>query len=85
MEDEEPQKVLSEVFFERVDKEYQQHQRATTQKTIDLTDSQNEAEKITNVHDYALFEALNEALDLFRPYKNRGGPMPWSSNTRVTK
>jgi hypothetical protein len=50
-----------------------------------LTESQHEAEKITNVHNYALFEALNEALDNFRPYKNKGGPMPWSSNTRVAK
>jgi len=32
-----------------------------------------------------LFEALNEALDLKRPYKNRGDPMPWSKNTRVVK
>ena len=38
-----------------------------------------------NVHNYALFEALNEALDLHRPYKNRGGPMPWSTNTREVK
>jgi len=37
------------------------------------------------VHNYALFEALNEALDLKRPYKNRGGPMPWSKNIRVVK
>lgn len=50
-----------------------------------MTASQEETEKIQNVHNYALFEALNEALDLKRPYKNKGGPMPWSKNTRVVK
>jgi hypothetical protein len=42
-------------------------------------------EKIQNVHHYALFEAFNEALDLQRPYKDKGGPMPWSKNTRVVR
>lgn len=37
------------------------------------------------MHHYALFEALNEALDQERPYKNKGEPMPWSKNTRVVK
>ena len=32
-----------------------------------------------------MFEALNEALDQERPYKNKGEPMPWSKNTRVVK
>ena len=50
-----------------------------------LTVSQEETENIQNVHHYALFESLNEALDQERPYKNKGEPMPWSKNTRVVK
>lgn len=42
-------------------------------------------ENINNVHHYALFESLNEALDASRPYQNKGEPMPWSKSTRVVK
>ena len=42
-------------------------------------------ENISNVHHYALFEALNEALDEHRPYANRGEPAPWSKCTRTVK
>lgn len=58
---------------------------ATAEISDDLTVSQEETENIQNVHHYALFEALNEALDQERPYKNKGEPMPWSKNTRVVK
>ena len=50
-----------------------------------LTVSQEDGENMQNVHHYALYEALNEALDLERPYKNKGEPMPWSKNTRVVR
>jgi hypothetical protein len=33
-----------------------------------LTGSQEENENIANTHHYALFETLNEALELERPY-----------------
>jgi hypothetical protein len=42
-------------------------------------------ENMDNVHHYALFEALNEALDEFRPYANRGEPDLWSKRTRIVK
>jgi len=58
---------------------------ATAEISDDLTVSQEETENIQNVRHYALFEALNEALDQERPYKNKGEPMPWSKNTRVVK
>jgi hypothetical protein len=47
--------------------------------------SKEDMENIQNVHNYAVFEALNEALDTERPYKTMGAPMPWSKNTRVVK
>ena len=50
-----------------------------------LSVSQEEMENINNVHLYALFESLNEALDVARPYQNKGEPMPWSKCTRVVK
>lgn len=48
-----------------------------------LTVSQEEMENINNVHHYSIFESLNEALDISRPYQNKGEPMPWSKSTRV--
>lgn len=50
-----------------------------------LTMSQEDQENIQNVHHYALFESLNEALDAERPYKSKGEPMPWSKNTRTVR
>lgn len=73
------------MFFNKIDREYFSVKRLTRDSQTDLTASQEETEKIQNVHNYALFEALNEALDQRRPYKNRGGPMPWSKNTRVVR
>jgi len=31
-----------------------------------------------NIHNKVLFDAINEALDNFRPYGLRGPPLPWS-------
>lgn len=31
-----------------------------------------------NIHNKVIFDAINEALDNYRPYGLRGPPMPWS-------
>lgn len=31
-----------------------------------------------NIHNKVLFDAVNEALDNYRPYGLRGPPLPWS-------
>jgi len=31
-----------------------------------------------NIHNKAIFDGLNEALDCLRPYGLRGPPVPWS-------
>jgi hypothetical protein len=36
-----------------------------------------------NIHNKVIFDAINEALDNFRPYGLRGTPMPWSQQTRT--
>lgn len=36
-------------------------------------------------HHKALYDAFNEALDLERPYKDKGQPAPWSKQTRIVK
>ena len=87
------QQILPQSFFNKMDREFVINQRmkarkidlATAEESDNLTVSQEETENIQNVHHYALFEALNEALDQERPYKNKGEPMPWSKNTRVVK
>ena len=36
-------------------------------------------------HHKALFDSFNQALDLERPYKDKGSPAPWSKQTRVAR
>ena len=65
-----------------------QKQKLTASQAEDsdiLTVSQEDDENIRNIHHYALFEALNDALDLERPYRTKGKPMPWSTNSRTFK
>jgi len=50
-----------------------------------LTVSQEDDETVHNIHHYALFEALNDVLDQERPYRTKGEPMPWSTNSRTFK
>ena len=59
--------------------------RAAVDDSDKLTVSQEEMENINNVHHYAVFESLNDALDASRPYQNKGEPMPWSKSTRVVR
>ena len=60
--------ILPQSFFNRVDREFVTTSRmlfnkAAVEDSDQLTVSQEEMENIGNVHHYALFEALNEALD----------------------
>lgn len=36
----------------------------------------------TNIHNKALFDAINEALDEYRPFGLKGPPLPWTNKTR---
>lgn len=36
-----------------------------------------------NIHNKAIFDAVNEAMDGFRPYGLRGPPLPWSKNSKT--
>ena len=59
--------------------------RSAAENSDVLTVSQEDRENIQNVHHYALFEALNEALDSERLYQTKGEPMPWSKDTRMVR
>jgi hypothetical protein len=41
--------------------------------------------KSENIHHKAIFDAFNQALDIERPYKDKGNPPPWSKQTRVVR
>lgn len=38
-----------------------------------------------NIQHKALFDGFNQALELERPYKEKGQPAPWSKNTRMVR
>ena len=88
-----PQQILPYSFFCKVDREFVIMQRMMKRKLThsqaeesdQLTVSQEDEENLHNIHHYALFEALNDALDQERPYRAKGQPMPWSNNARTFK
>ena len=45
---------------------------------------QHEMQQIewSNIHNKAIFDALNDALDFYRPYELKGPPVPWSMKIR---
>jgi hypothetical protein len=45
---------------------------------ISEPDSRNILAEWENIHNKVLFDAINEALDNFRPYGLKGPPLPWS-------
>ena len=47
------------------------------------SNSQSFVAEMENIHNKAIFDAVNEALDGFRPYGLRGPPLPWSKNNKT--
>lgn len=53
--------------------------------TENLVQDENLSELLSesdHIHNKAIFDAVNEALNLYRPYGPHGEPMPWSNNPR---
>lgn len=48
-----------------------------------LIENQSMLAEWENIHNKVLFDAVNDALDEFRPYGLRGPPAPWSGQTRA--
>lgn len=44
-----------------------------------LVEDQSMLAEWENIHNKVFFDAINEALDEFRPYGNKGPPAPWSN------
>jgi len=43
-----------------------------------LEENQSMLAEWENIHNKVLFDAVNDALDEFRPYGLKGPPSPWS-------
>ena len=50
----------------------------------ELVNSKQEAElnEWSNIHNKSIFDAINDALDCYRPYGIKGPPLPWSLEVR---
>ncbi len=44
---------------------------------------ETEARERENIHNKAIFDALNEAFDSYRPYGLKGPPLAWTNSKRV--
>lgn len=50
---------------------------------VEDSNSQSFVNEMENIHNKAIFDAVNEAMDGFRPYGLRGPPLPWSKNSKT--
>ncbi len=70
-------------FFMKIEDQYK---KVHGQPPDDLTESARSTYlNHESVHHRSIFDAYNQALDIERPYKERGQPAPWSKSTRVVK
>ena len=51
-------------------------------KDESIDQKQEQTIEISTIYKRLLFEAMNEALEYFRPYDLRGKPMPWKLNSK---
>ena len=49
----------------------------------ELVEQQSMLAEWENIHNKLIFDAVNDALDEFRPYGLKGPPAPWSGQTRA--
>ena len=56
---------------------------ANSGENIELDENLSELlSESDHIHNKAIFDAVNEALNLVRPYGEHGEPMPWSNRAR---
>lgn len=72
------EKAREELFHEAIEAARRETERLATNEE-EITELVAESE---HIHNKAIFDSVNEALNLFRPYGPRGEPMPWSSKSR---
>ena len=76
--------LLSLEYFIEMEEEYQR--KYNYEKLLDEEQKDNAlSDRNEQTHHKALFDAFNLALDMERPYKEKGKPAPWSKLTRVVK
>lgn len=49
----------------------------------DQSNTESFIAEMENIHNKVIFDAVNEALDGFRPYGLRGPPLPWSKQSKT--
>jgi hypothetical protein len=68
--------ILSLDYFIKME---DMHKNKSQGDIIDLTESARVSYlQHESVHHKAIFDAFNQALDIERPYKEKGQPAPWS-------
>jgi hypothetical protein len=72
------EKAREDVLHEAIEAARKEQERLASQED-ELTELVAESE---HIHNKAVFDCVNEALNMFRPYGARGEPMPWSSKNR---
>jgi len=72
------EKAREDILHEAIEAARKEQERMASQED-EVSELVAESE---HIHNKAIFDAVNEALNFFRPYGPRGEPMPWSSKSR---
>lgn len=72
-----PQSVLSVELYLDIERERRGHSLSQLDDSVN-SNTQSFLAEVENIHNKAIFDAINEALDGFRPYGLKGPPLPWS-------
>lgn len=74
---------MSEESLDQIADDQENPNPKDKKKSQPLVENQSMLAEWENIHNKVLFDAVNDALDEFRPYGLRGPPAPWSGQTRA--
>jgi len=75
--------VLSVDLYLEIEKDRRGQSFTDMVDTFSQSNTESFVAEMENIHNKAIFDAINEALDGFRPYGLKGPPLPWSNQQKL--
>lgn len=77
------QSVLSVDLYLEIEKQRRGQSISQMKDSYQESNTESFIGEMENIHNKAIFDAINEAMDGFRPYGLKGPPFPWSKQSRT--
>lgn len=77
------QSVLSVDLYLDIEKDRRGLSISQMKDSIQESNTESFVAELENIHNKAIFDAINEAMDGLRPYGLKGPPMPWSKQSKT--